>query len=94
MEENKNEIYRNLHDAIETENVEETEKLVNLLTEEFGMTEEIKMPEDFVAKIKRKDEKNTMRTKKRMLKAAAAGLVAVCALGGKHTYAATHWNFA
>lgn len=92
MEENKNEIYRNLHDAIETENVEETEKLVNLLTEEFGMTEEIKMPEDFVSQIKRKDEKNTMRTKKRMLKAAAAGLVAVCALGGT-TYAATHWNF-
>lgn len=92
MEENKNEIYRNLHDAIETENVEETEKLVNLLTEDFGMTEEIKMPEDFVSQIKRKDEKNTMRTKKRMLKAAAAGFVAVCALGGT-TYAATHWNF-
>lgn len=92
MEENKNEIYRNLHDAIETENVEETEKLVNLLTKELGMTEEIEMPKDFVSQIKRKDEKNNMRTKKRVLKAAAAGLVAVCALGGT-TYAATHWNF-
>lgn len=92
MEENQHEIYRNLHDAIETENVEETEKLVNLLTEQLGMTEEIEMPKDFVSQIKRKDEKNNMRTRKRIVKAAAAGLVAVCALGGT-TYAATHWNF-
>ena len=92
MEERLKEIYRNLEEAIATENETEAEKLVDLLAEEKGMTEEISMPKDFVKQIRRKEGRKVMAGKGRMLKAAAAGLATVCAIGGT-AYAATHWNF-
>lgn len=92
MEERMKGIYKNLEHAIETENEEETEKLVNLLAKEKGFTEEISMPKNFAREIQKEKGRRIMANKSRVLKVAAASLAAVCALGGT-TYAATHWNF-
>lgn len=92
MEERMKEIYKNLEHAIETEDEKETEKLVNLLAKEKGFTEEISMPKNFAREIQKEKGRRIMTNKSRVLKVAAASLVAVCALGGT-TYAATHWNF-
>lgn len=92
MEERMKEINKKLEHAIETENVKETEKFVNLLAKEKGFMEEISMPKDFAKKIQKEKGRRIMANKSRVLKVAAASLAAVCALGGT-TYAATHWNF-
>lgn len=92
MEERMKEIYKDLEHAIEMEQEEEAEKLVNVLAKEKGMTEEISMPKDFVKQIQRREGRKVMSNKGRILKVAAASLSIVCALGGT-TYAATHWNF-
>lgn len=92
MEERMKEIYKDLEHAIETENEQETEKLVNLLAKEKGFTEEVPMPKNFAKKIQTMKGRGIMANKSRVLKVVAASLAAVCALGGT-TYAATHWNF-
>lgn len=92
MEEKMKKVYKDLEHAIETENEEETEKLVNLLAKEKGMTEEIAMPKDFVKQIQRKEGRKIMADKRRILKVVAAGMAAVFAIGGT-TYAATHLEF-
>lgn len=92
MKERLEEVYKDLEQAVENQEEEKTERLVNLLAEEKGFTEEIRMPKDFTKQLQSKKGRKVMAKKSNMVKAAAAGLAAVCALGGT-AYAATHWDF-